>query len=96
MSDFFPSEIRSARYKQWFCNLSGLTNNNCPTILQHKMSTTPQQLREEAINILETIEDTVEYLCDENLLSGEKVWVMIHALSESKMEEFPLDDDYDA
>ena len=63
---------------------------------QHKMSTTPQQLREQAINILETIEDTVEYLCDSNLLSGEKVWVMIHALSESKMEEFPLDDDYDA
>ena len=57
------------------------------------MSATPQQLREEAINILETIEDTVEYLCDEHLLSGEKVWVMIHALSESKMEEFPLDDD---
>jgi len=60
------------------------------------MSATPQQLREEAINILEQIEDTVEYICDENLLSGEKVWVMIHALSESKMEEFPLDDDYDA
>mgnify|MGYP003127555721 FL=1 len=59
------------------------------------MSTTPQQLREQAINILETIEDTVEYLCDENLLSGEKVWVMIHALSESKMEEFPLDPDYE-
>ena len=84
MSDFFLFEMRCARYKQ------------CPTILQHKMSATPQQLREEAINILETIEDTVEYLCDENLLSGEKVWVMIHALSESKMEEFPLDDDYDA
>ena len=57
------------------------------------MSATPQQLREEAINILETIEDTVEYLCDENLLSGEKVWVMIHALSDEKLAEFPLDDD---
>ena len=50
-------------------------------------------MREEAINILEQIEDTVEYICDENLLSGEKVWVMIHALSEAKLEEFPLDDD---
>jgi len=57
------------------------------------MSTTHEQLREEAINILETIEDTVSYLCDENLLSGEKVWVMIHALSEAKIDEFPLDDD---
>ena len=83
MSDFF------------FPRYAGLVINNCPTILQHKMSTTPQQLREQAINILETIEDTVEYLCDSNLLSGEKVWVMIHALSESKMEEFPLDPDYE-
>ena len=57
------------------------------------MSTTPQELIEQAINILEQIEDTVEYICDENLLSGEKVWVMIHALSEAKLEEFPLDDD---
>ena len=57
------------------------------------MSQTHEELREQAINILEQIEDTVEYICDENLLSGEKVWVMIHALSESKMEEFPLDDD---
>ena len=56
------------------------------------MSATPQQLREEAINILETIEDTVEYLCDENLLSGEKVWVMINALSEAKLNEFPSPD----
>ena len=60
------------------------------------MSTTPQELREQAINILEQIEDTVEYICDENLLSGEKVWVMIHALSEAKLAEFPLDDDNDA
>ena len=52
-----------------------------------------EQLYKEAEKVFETIEDTVEYLCDENLLSGEKVWVMIHALSESKMEEFPLDDD---
>ena len=57
------------------------------------MSETSPQLQQEAITILEHIEDTVEYICDENLLSGEKVWVMIHALSEAKLEEFPLDDD---
>ena len=44
------------------------------------MSETSPQLQEEAITVLDTIEDTVEYLCDENLLSGEKVWVMISAL----------------
>ena len=57
------------------------------------MSATPQQLREEAINILETIEDTVEYLCDDNSLSGEKVWVMISALCDAKLAEFPLEYD---
>ena len=76
MSDFFYSEIRCARYKQQTYNPF------------NKMSTTPQELREQAINILEQIEDTVEYICDEK-----KVWVMIHALSEAKLEEFPLDDD---
>jgi len=81
VSDFFYSEIRCARYKQQTYNPF------------NKMSTTHEELREQAINILEQIEDTVEYICDENLLSGEKVWVMIHALSEAKLEEFPLDDD---
>ena len=50
-------------------------------------------LQEQAYEVMESIEDNVEYLCDEYMMSGEKVWVMIHALSESKMEEFPLDDD---
>ena len=53
------------------------------------------ELQEQALTISEYIEDTVEHICDEHLLSGEKVWVMIHALSESKMEEFPLDPDYE-
>ena len=57
------------------------------------MSTTPQELQEEAITVLDTIEDTVEYLCDENLLSGEKVWVMISALCDAKLAQFPLDYD---
>ena len=57
------------------------------------MSETSPQLHEEAITVLDTIEDTVEYLCDENLLSGEKVWVMISALCDAKLAQFPLDYD---
>ena len=56
------------------------------------MSTTPQDLQEQAITVLETIEDSVEYLCDDNCLSGEKVWVMISALCEAKLAHFPQDD----
>ena len=53
------------------------------------MSETSPQLHEEAITVLDTIEDTVEYLCDENLLSGEKVWVMISALCDAKLANYP-------
>ena len=57
------------------------------------MSETSPQLHQEAITVLDTIEDTVEYLCDENLLSGEKVWVMISALCDAKLAQFPLEYD---
>ena len=58
------------------------------------MNTTPEQLQEDAINVLENVEDTVEHICDEYMLSGEKVWVMINALSEAKLNEYPsLDED---
>ena len=57
------------------------------------MSTTPQDLQDQAITVLETIEDSVEYLCDDNCLSGEKVWVMISALCDAKLAEFPLEYD---
>ena len=52
----------------------------------------PAQLQEQAITIMEHVEDNVEHICDENRLSGEKVWVMINALSEAKIAEYP---DYD-
>ncbi len=51
------------------------------------------QLKEEAIEVLNTIEDSVEYLCSEFQLSGEKVWTMIAALSDVKLRQFPPEDD---
>ena len=38
------------------------------------------------------LEDCVEHICQENMISGEKVWVMIGALSDYKLKEFPLDE----
>ena len=46
-------------------------------------------LQEQAYEVMESIEDNVEYLCDEYMMSGEKVWVMIHTLAVTKMLEFP-------
>ena len=43
---------------------------------------------QDAVNLLEVIEDTVQYFCDENKVSGEKVWHMINSLSEEMY--FPI------
>ena len=50
------------------------------------------ELQLQAIEVMEMIEDSVAYLCQENQLSGEKVWTMIAALADAKLAEFP---DYD-
>ena len=50
---------------------------------------TPAILHQQAITVMEHVEDIVEHICDEELISGEKVWVMINALSEAKIHEFP-------
>ena len=58
--------------------------------------TDKQVLQEQAINVMETIDDSVESICDEYLISGEKVWTMIYALAEVKLNQFPeLEEDYD-
>ena len=54
----------------------------------------PKILQQQATLVLEHVEDIVEHICDENVISGEKVWVMINALSEAKIAEYPqLDED---
>ena len=53
----------------------------------------PAILQQQAITVMEHVEDIVEHICDENRLSGEKVWVMINALSEAKISEYPQYDD---
>ena len=49
------------------------------------------KLQEQAINLLELIEDTSEHFCDEHLVSGEQFYVMMKALVDCKLKEFPLD-----
>ena len=53
------------------------------------------KLQQEALDVLELIENVVEEHCDTNCISGEKVWTFIYALAEEKLEEFPIDyEDY--
>ena len=50
-----------------------------------------QRLQEQAVSLLETIEDTAEYFCDEHFISGEQFYVMMKALIDTKLREFPFD-----
>ena len=43
---------------------------------------------QQLIEMLEIIEDTVEYFCDQNTVSGETAWTMVASLAEVKLGEF--------
>ena len=47
--------------------------------------------RELATEIQEVIEDTVGYLCSENMISGELVWNMLECLAQVKVAEIEND-----
>ena len=57
------------------------------------MTNEQQQLQNEASEVLEMLEDMVEYVCNEHRISGEKVYFMINELSRIKLSQFPQDED---
>ena len=59
------------------------------------MTNEQHQLEKEAMEVLEMMEDMVEYVCNEHRISGEKVYFMINELSRIKLEQFPQDPDID-
>ena len=50
-----------------------------------------KKLQAQSIDLLDTIEDVSEYFCDEHLISGEQFYVMMKALCDAKLKEFPFD-----
>ena len=50
-----------------------------------------KRLQNQAIELLELIEDVSEDYCDNNLVSGEQFYVMMKALCDCKLKELPLD-----
>ena len=59
------------------------------------MTNEQHQLEKEAMEVLEMMEDMVEYVCNEHRISGEKVYFMINELSRIKLSQFPQDPDID-
>ena len=60
---------------------------------QTSMTNEQRQLEYEAAEVLEMLDDMVEYVCKEHTISGEKVYYMINELSRIKLNEFPQDED---
>ena len=47
---------------------------------------------QQLLALQEILEDTVEYYCDENMVSGETAWNMVGALADAKLNvEFTND-----
>ena len=59
------------------------------------MTNEQHQLEKEAMEVLEMMEDMVEYVCNEHRISGEKVYFMINELSRIKLQQFPQDPEVD-
>ncbi len=48
------------------------------------MSITPEKAQN-LISMMELLEDTIEYFCDENMVSGESAWTMVASLADAKL-----------
>ena len=44
--------------------------------------------REKAQELRELLEDTIEYYCDENMVSGQLAWTVAECLAVAKQAEF--------
>ena len=43
---------------------------------------------QQLIEMLEIMEDTVEYFCDKHMVSGEVAWTMVASLADAKLGQF--------
>ena len=48
--------------------------------------------QKQLVELKELLEDSIQYFCDDNLVSGETAWTMVGALSDAKLNvEFTND-----
>ena len=60
----------------------------CPAIgLDVYISNQMQISREQLQELTEVVEDTVEYACDQNQISGELMWTVVESLATAKLAE---------
>ncbi len=47
-----------------------------------------EQRQQQLVEMMEVMEDTVEYFCDKHLVSGEIAWTMVASLADAKLGQF--------
>ena len=54
------------------------------------MNYTKEELINHSTNLLELIEDIVQYYCDEEQISGELAYIILEGISGAKLSQFPV------
>ena len=57
------------------------------------MEYTELELFNHSVNLLELIEDTVSYYCDENRISGELAYQIVECIGGAKLQQFPVNEE---
>ena len=47
-----------------------------------------ERRQQQLIEMMEVMEDTVEYFCDHHMVSGEVSWTMVASLADAKLGQF--------
>ena len=48
-----------------------------------------KEIRDQAVEISELIEDAIAYYCNENRVSGQRAWFFVAHLANAHLEQFP-------
>ena len=57
------------------------------------MNYSKEELVNHSVNLLELIEDIVEYYCDENRISGELAYQIVEGIGGAKLLQFPVNEE---
>ena len=57
------------------------------------MNYTKQEFINHTSNLLELVEDIVQYYCDEEQISGELAYLIVEGISGAKLSQFPPNHD---
>ena len=52
-----------------------------------------KEMRDQAVEISELVEDTISHYCDENRVSGQRAWCFVSHLANAYLSQFPEEEE---